>query len=521
MDPRNWKGMTDPRMDMTTMDVRRSLPAVDALLGHPDVQQARQRYGYRLVKRAVRQALDETRRDLAQPASPAAPDVDDLARRVLGHLIELVRPASRAVFNLTGTVIHTNLGRSPLAEAAVEAMTQAARHPVALEYDLDSGSRGDRDRLVEGLLCELTGAEAATVVNNNAGAVLLTLGALGAGREALISRGELIEIGGAFRMPDIMAAAGCRLREVGATNRTHARDFEEAIGEHTGLIVKAHTSNYAITGFTSSVPETRLAEIAHNHGLPFLIDLGSGALTDFAALDLPYEAQPSDAIGAGADVVTFSGDKLLGGPQAGIIVGRRAAIESIKRHPLKRALRLDKLTLAALEATLRLYRDSDAPQHDIPTLALLTRPEADIVATGERLLPHVQDLLADVTVTLEPCLSQLGSGSLPIDRLPSRALVWRPRDNQRRLRERHLRHLEAALRDLPRPVIGRLSDGALHLDLRCLAGAAEEKVFLDQLQELQRRYTASNGSKRASDGRSATGETENVVAISDMHGGTP
>ncbi|UYG03647.1 L-seryl-tRNA(Sec) selenium transferase [Halomonas sp. LR3S48] len=510
------------------MDVRRSLPAVDALLAHPDVHEARQRFGHRLTRRAVRQTLDEARHDLAQAgSSPDEPALDDLARRVLSRLVELARPASRAVFNLTGTVIHTNLGRSPLAEAAIEAIAQAARHPVALEYDLDSGGRGDRDRLVEGLLCELTGAEAATVVNNNAGAVLLALGALAAGREALISRGELIEIGGAFRMPDIMAAAGCRLREVGATNRTHASDFETAIGEHTGLIVKAHTSNYAITGFTSSVPETRLAEIAHSHGIPFLIDLGSGALADFTALDLPYEAQPGDAIGAGADVVTFSGDKLLGGPQAGIIVGRREAIATIKRHPLKRALRLDKLTLAALEATLRLYRDSDAPQHDIPTLAQLTRPEAAIAATGERLLPHVQRLLPGIAVTLEPCLSQLGSGSLPVDRLPSRALAWRPEVNQRRLRERCLRRLESALRALPRPVIGRLSDGALYLDLRCLAGAADETAFLDQLEELQRRYATSTSSSMANEGRSAASEgagrsaTNETESVSVIHGGTP
>ncbi|MCE8018785.1 L-seryl-tRNA(Sec) selenium transferase [Halomonas sp. MCCC 1A11036] len=475
------------------MDVRRNLPAVDTLLAHPAVAAARTRHGHRLVRRAVRQTLDEARQRLAaEPTAPGSDDSDALADAALVRLTELARPASRAVFNLTGTVIHTNLGRSPLAEAAIAAMAEAARHPVALEYDLADGSRGDRDRLVEELLCELTGAEAATVVNNNAAAVLLALGALGAGREALISRGELIEIGGAFRMPDIMQAAGCRLREVGATNRTHSRDFEDAIGEHTGLIVKAHTSNYAITGFTASVPEARLAEIAHAHGIPFLVDLGSGALADFATLGLPYEAQPNDAIAAGADVVTFSGDKLLGGPQAGIVVGRRTAIETIKRHPLKRALRLDKLTLAALEATLRLYRDSDAPERDIPTLALLTRTEEEIAATGERLLPRVRGLLADFEVTLAPCASQLGSGSLPVDRLPSRALAWRSRAGQRRQRERDLRRLESALRQLPRPVIGRIGDATLHLDLRCLATPADEATFLKQLERLPDLYAATH-----------------------------
>ncbi|MFQ3788763.1 L-seryl-tRNA(Sec) selenium transferase [Halomonas sp. A29] len=477
------------------MDVRRSLPAVDTLLAHPSVQAARQRHGHCLTRRAVRETLDETRNHLAG-ADTAPPGIETLAELARSRVAELARPASRAVFNLTGTVIHTNLGRSTLAEAAIAAMADAARHPTALEYDLEDGGRGDRDRLVENLLCELTGAEAATVVNNNAGAVLLALGALGTGREALISRGELIEIGGAFRMPDIMQAAGCRLREVGATNRTHPRDFENAIGEHTGLVVKAHTSNYAITGFTASVPEAQLAEIAHAHGLPLLVDLGSGALADFTALGLPYEAQPNDAIAAGADVVTFSGDKLLGGPQAGIIVGRREAITTIKRHPLKRALRLDKLTLAALEATLRLYRDSDAPERDIPTLALLTRSEQEIAATGERLLPHFQQLLPEFSVKLAACQSQLGSGSLPVDRLPSRALVWRSQTGQRRQRERALRRLEAALRQLPRPVIGRIGDGALHLDLRCLTGEAEIAVFIGQLEQLPRLYGAAPSGDR-------------------------
>lgn len=476
-----------------TMDVRRRLPAVDALLAHPDVQAARQRHGWQVTRRAVRDTLNDARARLAQdvehqPETITPPSLDTLARRCLANVEQLTRPNSRAVFNLTGTVIHTNLGRSPLAEKAIEAMTQAARHPIALEYDLESGARGDRDALVEALLCELTGAEAATVVNNNAGAVVLTLGALGAGREAVISRGELIEIGGAFRMPDIMTAAGCRLHEVGATNRTHARDFQAAMNDDTGLIVKAHTSNYAITGFTKSVPERELAEIAHAHGVPFIVDLGSGALTDLSSFGLPYETQPRETITAGADVVTFSGDKLLGGPQAGIIVGRRELIASIKRHPLKRALRLDKLTLAALEATLRVYRDSDAPEQEIPTLALLTRPESSIAATGERLLEHTRALLAGIEVTLEPCMSQLGSGSLPVDRLPSRALVWRPQASDRHARERTLRRLEKAFRQLPCPVIGRLNDGALHLDLRCLDTVARERAFVAQLEALKRDF---------------------------------
>ncbi|SFH36814.1 L-seryl-tRNA(Sec) selenium transferase [Modicisalibacter xianhensis] len=482
------------------MDVRRHLPAVDVLMATSLLQELLQHHGHSLVKRAVRDTLDDERRRLQEQPSDTGvvlPALDDLAQRCATRLDNLTQPNSRAVFNLTGTVIHTNLGRSPLSEPAIEAMAEAARHPVALEYDLESGGRGDRDTLVESLLCELTGAEAATVVNNNAGAVVLALGALGAGREAIISRGELIEIGGAFRMPDIMQAAGCRLHEVGATNRTHARDFEAALNEETGLIVKAHTSNYAITGFTKNVPETELAEIAHRHGVPLMVDLGSGALTDLAALGLPYEALPRDTIAAGADIVTFSGDKLLGGPQAGIIVGKREMVERIKRHPLKRALRLDKLMLAALEATLRIYRDSDAPARDIPTLALLTRLEADIAETAERLLPAVQSLLDDIEVTTQDCMSQLGSGSLPVDRLPSRALVWRPMAKDRQGRERALRRLEAAFRSLPRPVIGRLRDGALHLDLRCLMGDVQEQRFLDQIDTLKTNYLQRQAGERA------------------------
>ncbi|TVP51243.1 MAG: L-seryl-tRNA(Sec) selenium transferase [Halomonas sp.] len=475
------------------MDVRRNLPAVDTLLAHPALQQAQRYHSWRLVRQAIRMTLESERSRLADYTGrtehqPTTLSLETLTDRALERLEQLALPSSRSVFNLTGTVIHTNLGRSALAEPAIEAMAEAARYPMALEYDLESGGRGDRDRLVEPLLCELTGAEAATVVNNNAGAVLLTLSALASGREAVISRGELIEIGGAFRMPDIMASAGCRLHEVGATNRTHARDFQTALGEDTGLIVKAHTSNYAITGFTKSVSERELAAIAHAHGVPFMVDLGSGALADFSALGLPHESQPREAIAAGADVVTFSGDKLLGGPQAGVIVGRRELIDIIKRHPLKRALRLDKLTLAALEATLRLYRDSDAPQRDIPTLAILTRPAADIAATGERLLSSAQALLDDIDVTLAPCVSQLGSGSLPVDRLPSYALAWRPLSRDRHARERCLRRMEAAFRQLPRPVIGRIHEGALTLDLRCLHRPADEDTFTAQLPALKQRY---------------------------------
>ncbi|WP_110670657.1 L-seryl-tRNA(Sec) selenium transferase [Salinicola halophilus] len=475
-----------PKTNFAKTDLRRHLPAVASLLAHPALQTARARHGERALTRAIRETLAAWRHRLARPDAPTTLDDASLIDEIVERLGRLTQSNARAVFNLTGTVIHTNLGRAPLAESAIDAVVQAARHPIALEYDLEAGRRGDRDRLVEELLAELTGAEAATVVNNNAAAVLLGLTALGAGREAIISRGEMIEIGGAFRMPDVMTAAGCRLVEVGATNRTHARDFQQALSEASGIIVKAHTSNYAVTGFTSSVAERELAEIAHAHGIPFMIDLGSGALTDFRALDLPHESQPAEAIAAGADLVTFSGDKLLGGPQAGIVVGKREAIDRLKRHPLKRALRCDKLTLAALEATLRLYRDSDAPERDLPALRLLTRRDTEIAAQATRLAPAVTAALEGIaSVRVEACRSQLGSGSLPVDRLDSHALVMRAASG------RALERLERALRGLPRPVIGRLHDEALWLDLRCLAADADEAAFAAQLEALPRCWEAA------------------------------
>ncbi|GHB31670.1 L-seryl-tRNA(Sec) selenium transferase [Salinicola rhizosphaerae] len=474
-------------MESTTMseDLRRRLPAVNTLLGHSLLAGDRGDVGDRVLTRAVRETLTAWRARLGTEGA-ALPDEATLIAEVRAAVGRQRCRRARPVFNLTGTVIHTNLGRSPLGERAIEAVVDAARHPVALEYALETGGRGDRDNLVEELLIELTGAEAATVVNNNAAAVLLALTALGAGREAIISRGEMIEIGGAFRMPDVMTAAGCRLVEVGATNRTHARDFRGALSEQSGLIVKAHTSNYHVEGFTASVPETELAAIAHGHGIPFMIDLGSGALTDFRALGLPHEVRPSEAIAAGADLVTFSGDKLLGGPQAGIVVGRRELISRLKQHPLKRALRCDKLILAALEATLSVYRDSEAPARELPTLAMLTRAERDIVTQAERLLPALGRAVAGIAeCAVRACRSQLGSGSLPVDRLDSAALVLTSPSG------RELGRLERALRQLPRPVIGRVHDGALWLDLRCLASADDEQVFVDQLEFLPDAWQAA------------------------------
>ncbi|MEX0740571.1 MAG: L-seryl-tRNA(Sec) selenium transferase [Pseudohongiella sp.] len=437
-------------------------PAVDKALAWPGIRALIACHGRTLVVDALRAALQQWRDGTLQ-------DEQTLVAEVQTSIEQLLAPTFKPVFNMTGTVIHTNLGRAPLPPEAFDAIAAVASGASNLEYDLDRGQRGDRDAHVENWICRLTGAEAATVVNNNAAAVLLVLNALALRREVIVSRGELIEIGGSFRLPDIMARAGCKLREVGSTNRTHAHDYADAISARTALLLKAHTSNYIVQGFTSSLSEAELADIARQNDLPLVVDLGSGSLIDMQRLGLPAEPVVREVLAQGVDVVTFSGDKLLGGPQAGIIAGRADLIARIRKSPLKRALRCDKLTLAALSAVLRLYANPDTLAQRVPTLRLLSRTRPDIQKTVAALLPALTTWGGDAVV-VDSCdvLSQIGSGSQPLDRLPSAALRLRSQLTNKRARSRQLRELAEQLRQLPVPVIGRIADDSLLMDCRCV-----------------------------------------------------
>jgi L-seryl-tRNA(Ser) seleniumtransferase len=460
------------------------LPSVDELLRRPALIAAEIAHGRDSLLTAVRATLSELRQAIIVHASPLPSNRDEAAlqaeTRALTWLAHRASPTLQRVFNLTGTVLHTNLGRAPLAHEAIEAIRDVAG-ACNLEYELEKGVRGDRDEHIAVLLRSLTGAQDALVVNNNAAAVLLALNSLANRREVIVSRGELIEIGGAFRMPDVMAHAGCKLVEVGTTNRTHLDDYENAIGPRTAAVMKVHPSNYAVTGFTSVVSESALASLAHRHNLPFIVDLGSGTLTDLAQFGLPQEPTPQHVLSYGADLVTFSGDKLLGGPQAGLIVGRADLLKKLRRNPLKRALRIDKIILAALAATLRLYHDPGRLIDRLPSLRILARDEDSIREAADRIRKPVGDALGGAAqVTIEPCLSQIGSGSLPVDRLRSWSLVCRPVGPKRGGAGR-LKNLVDSFRALPIPVIGRLQDGALVFDLRCLE---DETGFVEQLGKL-------------------------------------
>jgi L-seryl-tRNA(Ser) seleniumtransferase len=454
-------------------DPRRQLPSVDVVIQHAaDLVEL---WGHTQTSKAVCTELARIRADLVSGGQPEVA-VASIIRSVEADLIRLNQSTIRQIFNLTGIVLHTNLGRAVLPQIALEAVMLAASASTNLEFDIEKGMRGDRDSHVEPLICELTGAEAATVVNNNAAAVLLVLNTLALGGEVPVSRGELVEIGGSFRIPEVMERSGCTLVEIGATNRTHLSDYEKSIGASTALLMKVHASNYRIEGFTKAVADVELAKLAHKHNLPLVVDLGSGNLIDLTKIGLPAEPTAAEAIANGVDIICFSGDKLLGGPQCGIIAGRRELVDRIRTNPLKRALRLDKMTLAALAEVLKMYRNPERLRRELPTLNFLTRTSVDIEGQARRLLPTMAAALpAEYNVKVAACSSQIGSGALPIENIPSIALVITASNDAQ------LRCLANAFCQLPRPVVGRLNDRKLLLDLRCLDS---EQQFADQLTEL-------------------------------------
>ena len=451
----------------THKNLLRHLPAIEKLLNTQEMLDLQATYARSLVTEALRTVVADIRNDIlsgntSEVENLASGEMERIyAERTHQKILEKIGARMRPVVNATGTVTHTNLGRSLLSDTTCEAIQQAAQNYVNLEYDIATGHRGHRDRITEPLLQQLTGCEASTVVNNNAAAVLLALQTMARGKEVIVSRGELIEIGGAFRVPDVMAASGAVLREVGTTNRTHLRDYAEAINENTGLLLKVHPSNYKILGFTSTPSMEELTELGAQHGIPTMEDLGSGALIDMTTYGLPHEPLVGDRIASGVDIVTFSGDKLLGGPQAGIIVGKADWIEKMRKNPMMRALRVDKLIIAGLSATLQLYLTEDAAITErFPMLNRYTRSIEALHTLATELKAQLEIIFGEkVDIQVSETYGQIGSGALPVETLPSIALVLETSESSAEM-------LAAQFRNATIPVIGRIKDGLFWLDLR-------------------------------------------------------
>ena len=455
----------------------RQLPAIDTLLRAPELARVLLRLGPAGTKSRLRDLQSRWR------IEGQAPGWANRAAGYAAHLEPEVQAADYVpVFNMTGTLIHTNLGRAPIAESVLEAVTSAARGNVSLEFDLNTGRRGSRDRPVTERLAALTGAEAATVVNNTAAAVMITLNTFAMGKEVPVSRGELIEIGGSFRLPELMERANCRLKEVGTTNRTRIDDYANQINEQTGLLMKVHPSNFYIEGFTESASNQQLAELAHANNIPYCVDLGSGALIDLSTYGLPYEPMPQTSLRQGADLVMFSGDKLMGGAQAGLIVGKKTLIDAINKNPMKRALRCDKLTLVALAETLRLYEDPETLHRALPLLGNMTRPLDELRTHAQPIAEALQKALPELAVSVVDSNCQIGSGALPDKRIASVAIRLHHQQDSV-LRQTHKR-----LRDLRPAVVGRLQSGELLLDTRSVT---DWEALLDTLADLSGIATTS------------------------------
>lgn len=452
-------------------DFLRRLPAVDSILrdsGMADLLRDNPRW---LVVDAVREVLKREREKIKREAAADYQfDIWSFREKVKAEMERIARPSLIRVVNATGVILHTNLGRAPLAGAALKNLADASLHYTNLEFDIEKGERGERYAHLEKALCRLTGAESAMVVNNNAAAVLLALNTMAEGREVIVSRGELVEIGGSFRIPDVMRKSGARLVEVGTTNRTHIRDYESAMTQETGLLLKVHRSNFEMVGFTSDVNISDMAELGKRRGIPVMNDLGSGSLIDLSRFGMKKEPTVQDAVRSGADVVTFSGDKLLGGPQAGIIVGKKEIVDVIKKNPLTRALRIDKLTVAALEATLRIYMDELKASQEIPILYMLTKPVDELVKKARKLVKSLRGVSGErFEVTVRDGYSQVGGGALPLQEIPTRLVAVRPRDISPN-------SLENSMRMNQVPIIARIERDEVVLDMRTLTEGDEEII---------------------------------------------
>lgn len=441
----------------------RSIPKVDVLLEKEEMKVGIEKYGREIVVDAIRIETEELRKFIGTCDSEdtAKDAITNVTASILARAEKMLMPNMKKIINATGTILHTNLGRAPIGMEHMQHIAEIATGYSNLEYNLDAGKRGERYSHFEELLCKITGAEAAMAVNNNAAAVMLVLSSLGKGGEVVVSRGELIEIGGKFRIPDVLEQSGATLVEIGTTNKTHLSDYEDAINENTAALLKVHTSNYRIVGFTESVSNEELVPLAREHEIPVIEDLGSGVLIDLSKYGITYEPTVQDAVRAGVDVVTFSGDKLLGGPQAGIIIGKKKYIDKMKKNPLTRALRIDKFTAAALEVVLKEYLSEECAIKNLPVLQMITKSLSEVDKEARKLKRFLKTLDLDVELGIEKCESQIGGGSLPLERIPSVAVTMRP--NKISTAE-----LEERMRFLAVPIIPRAVNDKILMDVRTI-----------------------------------------------------
>lgn len=441
------------------------IPSVDELLREKELERLASVYPRTAIVEGIREYLKEYRKHimaLEKEEDLSAVDNSDIVKGIAEKVHEMMRSNLINVINATGVVLHTNLGRSPLSSKLKDTLWNIAAKYSNLEMDLESGGRGSRHSHVEELICRITGAQAAMVVNNNAAAVMLVLSTMAKGMEVVVSRGQLVEIGGSFRVPDVMEQSGASLVEVGTTNKTHLSDYEKAVNENTAALMKVHTSNYRILGFTSEVESEELVALGRKLGLPVIEDLGSGMLMELTEFGLPYEPTVQHAVKAGMDVVTFSGDKMLGGPQAGIIVGSKEYVDKMKKNPLARAIRIDKLTLAALEGTLRLYLDKDLALNEIPVLRMLSYSSEELGKRAKRLGVRLKKSIGDMgAIGIEDEFSEVGGGSMPLHKMPTKVVAVKPKTVS-------LAGLEEKLRAYKVPVVARISRDRLILDIRTI-----------------------------------------------------